>query len=146
MKLRSVPLAFVLAGCAVLLASCGGGPSSPSAGGGTGSGGDPYGGGGANRPTPSPGTSADVTITIQGEAGSMSFSPASASVKVGQTVSWQNADSITHAVAPDGGGGFGTGNISPGSTSGPFKVSASGNFPYHCSIHPSMVGALNVAQ
>jgi len=75
----------------------------------------------------------------------MSFSPAAASLHVGQQVRWHNNDAIVHTATQDG-GGFDTGFLSPGATSDPITVSASGRLTYHCSVHPSMVGALNVTQ
>jgi plastocyanin len=75
----------------------------------------------------------------------MSFSPATASLQVGQQVRWHNADAITHT-ATQNGGGFDTGFIRPGGTSAPITVSTAGRIDYHCEIHPSMVGALNVSQ
>jgi plastocyanin len=75
----------------------------------------------------------------------MSFSPAAAAVKVGQTVSWKNNDSTTHAIAQDG-GGLTTGSIPSGATSAPIQITAAGTLAYHCSIHPSMVGSLSVTQ
>ncbi|HXY42253.1 MAG TPA: hypothetical protein VEQ10_21430 [Vicinamibacteria bacterium] len=96
-------------------------------------------------PTPTPGTGgtggADVTITINGMQGSNSYSPNPAAVKVGQTVSWHNADSIAHTAT---GTGFDTGAIGAGATSAPITFSSAGAINYHCSFHPSMVGALNV--
>jgi plastocyanin len=94
-------------------------------------------------PTPTPGPAANVTIMISGMNGSQSFSPAAAPVKVGQTVSWQNNDSITHAISQDG-GGLATPAIGPGATSAPIQVTTAGTLNYHCSIHPSMTGSLNV--
>jgi plastocyanin len=73
----------------------------------------------------------------------MSFTPASPSLQAGQQVRWHNADVITHTATQDG-GGFDTGFISPGATSAPITVTAAGVVRYHCTIHPSMVGALNV--
>ena len=97
--------------------------------------------------TPSPttggGASPDVTITIVGMNGSQSFSPNPATVKVGQTVAWKNADVITHTATANG-GAFNTGNIAAGATSNPIMMSTAGSFDYHCSIHPSMVGTLTV--
>ena len=90
-----------------------------------------------------PVTGADVTITIVGNSGSMSFSPNPASVRVGQTVAWHNADGTTHT-ATDDGGAFDTGNIPSGSTSSPIQMGTAGSFPYHCSPHPTMVGTLTV--
>jgi plastocyanin len=114
---------LVLSAAALLLASCGDSSSSPTA--------------------PSP--NADVVIRIVGMNGAMSFSPASATARVGQTVAWQNADSITHDVVQDG-GGFNAGTISAGATSAPITVTAAGTLPYHCAIHPTMVGTLTVTQ
>ena len=92
---------------------------------------------------PPPGGGADVVITILGSNGGMSFSPASADVQVGQTVAWHNADSMAHT-ATQNGSGFNTGTISPGTTSAPMAMNAAGALGYHCSIHPTMMGTLNV--
>ena len=95
-------------------------------------------------PNPSPTATpaaADVTVTINGMLGAQSFSPNPASAKVGQTVAWHNADVITHTAT---GTGWDTGQIGPGQTSAPIMFSTAGPFDYHCSIHPSMVGTLNV--
>ena len=86
-----------------------------------------------------------VTITIVGMAGNQSFSPNPASVKVGQTVAWRNADSIAHDPGADS-GAFSTGLIQPGSTSSPIAMTAAGSVGYHCQIHPDMVGTLTVTQ
>ena len=75
--------------------------------------------------------------------GSQSFSPNPATVKVGQTVAWKNADAITHTATANG-GAFNTGNIAAGATSSPVMMSTAGSFDYHCSIHPTMVGTLTV--
>lgn len=97
------------------------------------------------NPTPPPpaGAAADVTITIVGMNGAQSYSANPGAVKVGQTVSWRNADSVTHTATSDT-GSFNTGSISPGATSAPIKMNTAGSFGYHCSIHPTMVGTLNV--
>ncbi len=100
----------------------------------------------APNPSPSatPGSgSADVTITINGMLGSGSYSPNPATVKVGQKVSWKNADSIAHTAT---GTGFDTGAVNPGQTSAPIAFNTAGNVDYHCSFHPSMVGTLTVTQ
>jgi plastocyanin len=112
------------------LPSCGSSYSSPTA---------------PSSPAPT-GPAADVTILIVGMSGGNSFSPASASVKAGQTVAWKNNDSITHSIAQDGGAGFSTGNIAPGATSGAIAITTAGTLGYHCTIHPSMTGTLSVTQ
>lgn len=108
-------------------------------------GGGGYGSSPSPMPTPTPGggASADVTITINGMSGGTSFSPNPAAVKVGQTVAWRNADSISHTAT---GTGFDTGTIPSGRTSAPITFTAAGNLDYHCTIHPSMVGTLSVTQ
>lgn len=97
----------------------------------------------AMAPTPPTGGTANVTITITGMNGGNSFSPNPGTVKVGQTVAWRNADVITHTATADN-GSFNTGSIAPGSTSNPITMTTTGAFGYHCSIHPTMVGTLNV--
>ena len=113
------------------------------------------GGGGGSTPTtpanpttttttvpPATGT-ADLVISILGDQGGMSFSPANATLRVGQTVAWRNNDTDLHTATQDG-GRFNTGNITRGSTSAPIAMTAAGAFPYHCSLHPGMVGSLTV--
>jgi plastocyanin len=107
-------------------------------------GGNGYGGGSPTAPNPPSGGgagTADVTITIKGMLGAQSFDPNPASVKVGQTVAWTNADSTAHTAT---GTGFDTGTISPGQTSAPIPFTTAARVDYHCSIHPDMVGTLNV--
>jgi plastocyanin len=84
-----------------------------------------------------------MNITIAGINGNMSFSPNPANVRVGQKVVFHNADSITHT-ATQNGGGFDTGAVGPGGNSSTFSFSSAATISYHCSIHPSMVGTLNV--
>ncbi len=86
---------------------------------------------------------ADVTLTVLGMNGANSFSPNPGTMTAGQTVAWHNSDSITHDIAADD-GSFNTGGIAPGTTSAPIRISTSGAWPYHCTIHPTMVGTLTV--
>jgi len=98
-------------------------------------------------PTPPPsggGGAANTTITIVSENGSQSFSPNPASVPVGQTVAWRNADSTTHHIVADN-GSFDEGVTGPGATGAAVTV-GNGAITYHCTIHPSMVGTINGSQ
>jgi plastocyanin len=72
-----------------------------------------------------------------------SFQPGTISVPVGTTVTWQNADSVTHTVTSDS-GAFDSGQIPPG---GSFSTTFSqpGLYTYHCQIHPSMTGSVMVS-
>jgi len=99
---------------------------------------------GDDSPAPSPTPSADVTIMIQGNRGNQSYSPNPQTVRVGQTVAWRNADSSAHTSTQDITAGFNTGNLAGGATSTPITMSVAGTFPYHCAIHPSMVGTITV--
>ena len=100
-----------------------------------------------STPPPASGSgAADLTISIVGMSGSNSYSPNPATVKVGQTVAWRNADSLPHTATADG-GAFDTGTLGSGATSSPITMSVAGSFPYHCTIHGfSMTGTLTVTQ
>jgi plastocyanin len=95
--------------------------------------------------TPPSGAAApNVVITIVGMNGSLSYSPSPATVKVGQTVAWKNADGLPHTATADA-GGFNTGTIAAGATSGALTMTTAGTFPYHCEIHGfTMTGTLTV--
>jgi plastocyanin len=88
--------------------------------------------------TPDP-TAGAITINVVRENGAQSFSPNPATVPPGQMVVWHNVDTVTHRVVLND-GTLDTGNIAPGAFSAPMILRAVG--PYHCSIHPSMVGTI----
>jgi len=102
---------------------------------------------GSNSPSPTAPTAspaADVTVTIQSNNGSNSYAPNPVSMRVGQTIVWRNADSITHTATQDG-SGFNTGTVAAGATSAAATMmNTAGTFTYHCTIHPGMVGTINV--
>lgn len=72
-----------------------------------------------------------------------------ATVGTGDTVEWENTDTIAHAVrterAPDGASAFESGRMEPGETFR-FVPSSSGRWSYTCPLHPerSSGGALEV--
>ena len=118
----SFRLAIVVIGVSLIVSACGD-SSSPTA--------------------PAASTAADVTVTIQGDNGSNSYAPNPVSMRVGQTIVWRNADSITHTATQDG-SGFNTGTVAAGATSAATMMNTAGTFTYHCTIHPGMVGTVNV--
>ena len=89
-------------------------------------------------------TQAAATPGAQGasvDAKNFAFEPKTVTIKVGQTVTWTNQDSVTHTVTGDG--GIDSGDLSKGeSYSKTFDTA--GTFNYHCSIHPSMTGQVIV--
>jgi plastocyanin len=91
-------------------------------------------------PAPAPTPSGVVTINVVGINGAQSFSPNPASLPAGQIVVWHNVDSITHRVVLND-GTLDTGDLTPGASSQPMSINTGGG-PYHCSIHPEMVGTI----
>lgn len=79
-----------------------------------------------------------ITINVVGINGAQSFSPNPSTVPAGKTVVWHNIDTTTHRVVLND-GEVDTGNISPGAFSQAMTLVAPG--PYHCTIHPEMIGS-----
>jgi plastocyanin len=117
----------ILTGILVVCSACGGGSS--------------YSGPTPTAPTPpAPGAS---TITIVADRGAQSFTPNPATVTQGQMVVWRNSDSVVHRIALND-GSLDTGNIAPGATSAQLRLPTDGA-NYHCTIHPTMIGAINAS-
>lgn len=78
----------------------------------------------------------DVTIV------DFSFMPSSMTITAGDTVRWTNQDAAPHTATSDNGvwdsGTLTTGNSYMRAFDDP------GDFPYHCTIHPSMMASLTV--
>jgi len=70
------------------------------------------------------------------------FDPATITVKVGDTVTWTNNDSMDHSVTADG-NQFDSGNLASGKTFS-FTFKTAGTVGYHCSIHPNMKATVTV--
>lgn len=96
----------------------------------------------APSPTPAPGGPAVTIPTGAQSLGNQAYSPDQITVAVGASVTWTNTDAITHTSTSDT-NGWNSGNIAPG---GQFSVAfpTAGTFPYHCTIHPGMVGSVVV--
>ena len=80
-----------------------------------------------------------VTIEVIGINGARSFAPNPQSLPAGRPVVWRNADIEKHHIVLDD-RSVDTGVLRPGASSAPLPVDATG--PYHCAIHPTMVGTL----
>jgi len=70
-----------------------------------------------------------------------SFSPASLSIAVGDSVTWVNDGEEDHTAT---GGGFDTGIVAPGA-SATETFSSAGTFSYVCTLHSNMKGTLTVS-
>jgi plastocyanin len=92
-------------------------------------------------PNPTPGTSVSI-ISGASTMTTTAYAPNPVSVAVGGTVTWVNNDNTAHTSTANG-GAFDSGTIAPG---GNFSRTfpTAGSFPYHCTIHPGMVGTVNV--
>jgi plastocyanin len=95
-------------------------------------------GGDYNAPT-EPSSSSTVTISIVGERGGQSFSPNPASA-AGRKVVFKNNDAVVHRVQLND-LTIDTGDIAPGGTSREVVMPNAGT-NYHCSLHPTMIGAV----
>lgn len=101
----------------------------------------------STTPAPSPAATAPAptsnqatgAVTIQNFA----FSPASLTIKKGETVTWTNKDSAPHQIVSDTAGKFQGPSISSGQTYS-FTFNETGTFAYHCSIHPMMKATITV--
>lgn len=121
--------AFAIAG-ALAMWSCGGGggtssgttsPTSPSA-------------------TPAP-SGPSITVNINGSTGSTAYAPNPVPAVVGDSVAFRNSDSVMHHIVLDDGSAD-LGDLNPGATTRTISVKAGGS-NFHCTIHSSMVGAIN---
>src|ERR1700730_12152950 len=88
-----------------------------------------------------PSTSGVVMVNVVAINGAQSFSPNPATLPAGQMVMWHNVDRITHRVVLND-RSVDTGDLAPGASSQAMAIGA-GSGPYHCSIHPEMVGSIN---
>jgi plastocyanin len=95
-------------------------------------------------PVSAPGVPSSSVVIPQGAAslGNGAYRPDDLNVALGTTVTWMNTDSVSHTSTSDV-PGWSSGVVAPG---GQFSVAlqTAGTFPYHCTIHPGMVGTIVV--
>jgi amicyanin len=84
-----------------------------------------------------------TTVKIQNFA----FTPATIKVKVGDTVTWTNEDSIGHTVtADDSSAGGPSSELLAQGKSYSYKFTKAGTYEYHCQPHPYMKGTVQVTE
>jgi len=94
-------------------------------------------------PTPTPsGTAVSIPVGARSSSGMAGFAPNPITVAVGAAVTWTNNDSIAHDVTSDT-GVWNSNSMAPGAQF-TFTFQTKGAFPYHCAVHPGMVGTVNV--
>lgn len=96
--------------------------------------------------------SGSVSVSIVPNASTMgdkAYSPNPLEVKVGGGVTWSNDDSQIHTAtsgsvgSADSGSVFDSSILSPGATFD-FVFDNAGTYDYYCTLHPQMVGTINV--
>ena len=131
-------LALIVAvALALLAAGCGGGGSSSNTGSSAGTGS----GGASTQPATSKAGSRPVAIKMQ----NIQFAPKTATVKVGEKVTWTNDDTVAHNVTATSGASFKSGNFGKGGTFS-FTPKKAGTIKYTCTLHPGMDGTLTVSK
>ena len=81
-----------------------------------------------------------VTHTVRMEG--TQFQPGTLVVNRGDSITWINADPFPHTATSEA-GGFDSGELAPGA-SWTYEATAPGEFPYVCTLHPTMTGTLRV--
>jgi len=94
----------------------------------------------ATATTQAAGTGAKTyTVTIK----DLKFAPADLTIEAGDTVEWQNLDSMAHTVVSDSGNAIDSGQIGSGASYST-TFNTKGTYDYHCGIHASMKGRIVV--
>ena len=88
----------------------------------------------SSNPPPPPGNRVSITGS--------SFSPASLTISVGDTVTWTNNDAVAHTSTSNT-GVWNSGTLTNGQSYS-FVFGSTGSFPYHCTFHPTMTGTIIV--
>jgi plastocyanin len=115
---RRLPLLLATASLALGAASCGG---------------DDGGGGSATK------LASGDTIGMK----QLEFDPAHVEVAVGQTVTWENGESVPHDVVATDGADFKSDTFGKGGRF-TWKADKAGTVKYECTLHPGMEGTLEV--
>jgi plastocyanin len=79
------------------------------------------------------------TVTIQG----MQFTPASLTIRRGDTVLWVNKDIVAHTATSEAAGLFNS-RVIPPDKSWKRTFPKRGDFPYFCTYHPTMNARVRV--
>ena len=98
----------------------------------------------SSSPTPTPTTNSGSTIILNGGVSSLTtnaFGTNPLTVATGTTITWTNRDTIAHTTTSNA--GTWNANLAPGASFN-FTFTTPGTYPYHCTVHPNMVGTITV--
>jgi plastocyanin len=84
-----------------------------------------------------------IFVSIAGNSGSNSYNPNRIEINVGDTVTCINNDSSPHTVTSSNDSAFDSDVLMRGETFS-FTFDKEGEYPYFCTLHPSMVGTVIV--
>ncbi|MCW5848930.1 MAG: cupredoxin family copper-binding protein [Anaerolineae bacterium] len=93
-------------------------------------------------PTPTSTTSVCQSGTVQINIQNFAFVPQTVTVCQGATVRWTNLDTVPHTSTSDT-NVWDSGTLNTGQSFS-FTFNTTGSFPYHCAIHPNMLGTIHV--
>jgi plastocyanin len=83
-----------------------------------------------------PASALNPSVTVQ----DYSFSPTPITIAQGAVLTWHNNGPHTHTATGDMPLAlWDTGNIAPGTTTAGLTFPAAGTYPYHCTIHPTLM-------
>jgi plastocyanin len=89
-------------------------------------------------------TEEGMIVSIVGNSGSNSYNPNPIEIKVGDTVTWINNDSSPHTVTSSSNNSNFDSNVLRRGETFSFTFDREGEYPYFCTLHPSMVGTVVV--
>ena len=86
----------------------------------------------------------EKVVSIVSNSGSNSYNPNPIEIKVGDTVTWINNDSSPHTVTSSSNDSTLDSDIMRMGETFSFRFDNVGEYPYFCTLHPSMVGTIIV--
>jgi plastocyanin len=98
-------------------------------------------GGGSAAPC-APSTAAG---TVQASMAGTAFTPSTIQAKVGDVIAWTNNDAVGHTATVDDDPTCTTETLAQGA-SGALTFSAAGTYAFHCKIHSSMTGTIEITE
>ena len=90
-----------------------------------------------------PPTAAHASIDVLTVSDDLKFTPASQDAQVGDVVQWSNSGSVMHTVTFDDFASLSDVSLQGGAT-WEVKFAAAGTYAYHCTVHPTMTGTINL--